>query len=140
MGMEFRNRTYPSGGVLGNPGNEDDLVSIFARRQREIRSMASRGSKDAPLALTTTEIVLDIISSVARRRVTIGILGRGQLLAEDFVIGFPALLLDNNLLHIIGDLVDHILDLSAAHAEFIECFNALIVDGDTVARVSIRMS
>lgn len=100
----------PSGGVLGNPGNEDDLVS---------------------LALTTTEIVLDIISSVARRRVTIGILGRGQLLAEDFVIGFPALLLDNNLLHVIGDLVDHILDLSAAHAEFIECFNALIVDGDT---------
>jgi hypothetical protein len=41
---------------------------------------------------------------------------------------------DNNVLLVIGDLVDDVLGLALAETELVECRQALILDGDTANR------
>lgn len=92
----------------------------------------------APLALTTTKVILDIVDCVPGCRATLAVTGTVELGAEGLVVLVLANLIDDNLLLVIGDLEDNELGLAMAHAEVIECSDALILDGNTANRRSIR--
>lgn len=93
---------------------------------------------DAPLALTTTKIILNIVDRVPGCRAALAVTGTVKLGAEDLVVLVLANLIDNNLLLVIGDLEDDELGLAVAHAEIVECSDALILDGNTVNEILIR--
>lgn len=126
--------TYEGRGVAGDPGNEDNLVS--ARRisvgfQRSLYFFFSA----VPLALTTSEFILDIVDGVPGSRAALGILGGLEFAPEHLVVWVLRDLIDDNLLAVVGDLEDDELGLSPAHAEVVECRDALIIDRDSnVAR------
>lgn len=105
--------------IIGHPADEGDLVA---------GALAS--------------IVLDIVDGVAATdtldTLAILALGADQLLAEGFVVVIGGGLLDNNLLPVIGDLVDDPLG-ALAELEVVEGLDALGSDGDTGGRVSIAV-
>lgn len=88
-----------------------------------------RKTRNAPLPLTRN-LVLDIIHRIPRRRLALVILGAGQLGAERLVVLLRRDIVQHNLLLVVGDLEDDELGLAVAHAELVECGEALIVDGD----------
>lgn len=89
------------------------------------------GWECGPLALAG-ELVFDVVDSEARSRSVQAVLGLGELVAEDLVIRL--VLADgvyDNLLLVVGDLVDDELGLAVAPAELLECGDALILDLDS---------
>lgn len=138
---------------MGNPGDEDDLASVIAnksqrghipvscRRHLEIeRSRSRRRGNNAPLALTATKVVLDVVDSETGHGGAVGVLSRIELAAEDLVVLVVANLVDNNALLVIGDLVDDELGLALAQTELVECSDALILNLNTAYRLSISRS
>jgi hypothetical protein len=84
-----------------------------------------------PLALAG-QLVFDVVDSEARSRSAQAVLGLGELVAENLVIRL--VLADgvyDNLLLVVGDLVDDEIDLAVASAELLECEVALILDLDS---------
>jgi hypothetical protein len=122
-----RRGSYEGSGVTGDPGNEDDLVSV----RRLSMDLQKKASSVVPLALTASEFVLDIIDSVSGCGVTLVVLGGLELGPEHLVVWVLRDLVDDNLLAVVRDLEDDELGLSAAHAEIIECRDALIIDRDS---------
>jgi len=96
--------------------------------------------KDVPLALTATEIVLDIVDSVPGHGGAVGVPGGVELAAEDLVVLVMANLVDNDALLVVGDLEDNKFGLAVAQTEFIECSDALILNLNTVYRLSTPRS
>lgn len=94
----------------------------------------SRSCHGVPLALTTTKLVLDVVDSVSGGRLALVVLGVLELAAEDLVVGVLRNLVDDDLLAVVRDLEDDELGLSPAHAEVVECSDALIVDANSVGR------
>ena len=109
--------THVLGGIIGHPADEGDLVA---------------------LALAVGSVVLDVVDGVAtaNARVALAVvaLGVDELLAESLVVVLAGLLLDDNLLVVIGDLVDDPLE-ALAELELVEGSDALGGDGDTGRRV-----
>jgi hypothetical protein len=87
-----------------------------------------------PLALTTAEVVLNVVDSVAGGRTALAVLGSSELLTENLVVLVVADGIDNNVLLVIGDLVDDVLGLALAETELVECRQALVLDGNTANR------
>lgn len=105
--------------IIGHPADEADLVA---------------------LALAVGSIVLDVVDGVtaANARVTLAVvaLGADELLAESLVVVLSGLVLDDNLLVVIGDLVDDPLE-ALTKLELVEDSDALGCDGDTGGEVLI---
>ena len=103
--------------IIGHPADEADLVA---------------------LALAVGSVVLDVVDGVtaANARVALAVvaLGADELLAESLVVVLLGCLLDDNLLVVIGDLVDDPLE-ALAELELVEGRDALGCDGDTGGRV-----
>jgi hypothetical protein len=103
--------------IIGHPGDEGDL---------------------AALALAVGSIVLDVVDGVAAANAGVApavvALGADELLAESLVVILAGLLLDDNLLPVIGDLVDDPLE-ALAELELVEGSDALGSDGDTGGEV-----
>lgn len=103
--------------IIGHPADEADLVA---------------------LALAVGSVVLDVVDSVtaANARVALAVvaLSADELLAESLVVVLSGLVLDDNLLVVIGDLVDDPLE-ALAELELVEDSDALRCDGDTGGRV-----
>ena len=103
--------------IIGHPADEGDLV--------------------AP-ALAVGSVVLDVVDSVATANAGVAsaivALGANELLTESLVVVLVRLLLDDNLLVVIGNLVDDPLD-ALAELELVEGSDALGCDGDTGGRV-----
>ena len=103
--------------IIGHPADEADLVA---------------------LALAVGSVVLDVVDGVtaADTRVALAVvaLGADELLAESLVVVLLGCLLDDNLLVVIGDLVDDPLE-ALAELELVEGRDALGCDGDTGGRV-----
>jgi len=108
-----RRCTHVLGGIIGHPADEGDL---------------------AALALAAGSVVLDVVDGVAAADALVALavlaLGADQLLAESVVVCLGGLLLDDNLLPVIGDLEDDPLE-ALAELELVEGSNALGSDGDT---------
>lgn len=106
--------------------------------------MSERSKAIVPLALTATEIILDIVDCITRSGITLAILGSLEFATEDLVVLFLRDLVDDNLPLVISDLEDDELGLGglvAAHAEVVECSDALICDRDTTAeKVAVSMN
>ena len=105
--------THVLSGIIGHPADEGDLVA---------------------LSLAVRSVVLDVVDGVAtaNARVALAVvaLGVDELLAESLVVVLAGLLLDDNLLVVIRDLVDHPLE-ALAELELVEGSDALGSDGDT---------
>ena len=103
--------------IIGHPGDEGDL---------------------AALALAVGSVVLDVVDGVAAANAGVApavvALGADELLAESLIVVLAGLLLDDNLLPVIGDLVDNPLE-ALAELELVEGSDALGSDGDTGGRV-----
>lgn len=108
-------------GIIGHPADEGDL---------------------AALALAAGSVVLDVVHGVTATNALVALavlaLGAEELLAESLVVGLAGLLLDNNLLPVIGDLEDDPLE-ALAELELVEGLDALGSDGDTGWRVSVAL-
>lgn len=131
--------TYESRGVAGNPGDEDDLASIIGNRsvERTPHHKVWRMPKSGvcvPFALTTAEVVLNVVDSVTGSGTALAILGSSELLPENLVVLVVTDGVDNNILLVIGDLEDDVLGLALAHTEVVECRQALVLDGNTANR------
>ena len=100
--------------IIGHPADESDL---------------------AALALAARSVILDIVDSVAAANALVALavlaLGADKLLAESVVVGLGGLVLDNNLLPVVGDLEDDPLE-ALAELKLVEGSDALGSDGDTV--------
>ena len=90
-----------------------------------------------PLALTRN-LKLDIINSITRGRVAVGILGGCELGTKDLVVRILRVLLgffiERDLLLVVGDLENDELGLvgfAAALMELFEGSQGLVLDGDT---------
>ena len=109
--------THVLSSVIGHPADEGDLVA---------------------LALAVGSVVLDVVDGVATANAGVALaviaLGADELLAESLVVVLARLLLDDNLLVVIGDLVDDPLE-ALAELELVEGSDALGGDGDTGRRV-----
>lgn len=109
--------THVLSGIIRHPADEGDLVA---------------------LALAVGSVVLDVVDGVATANAGVALavvaLGADELLAESLVVVLARLLLDDNLLVVIGDLVDHPLE-ALAELELVEGSDALGSDGDTVGGV-----
>lgn len=107
--------------------------------RRIVRDVADEGDLVA-LALAAGSVVLDVVDGVTATNAfgTLAVLALGvdQLLAEGVVVGLGGGLLDDDLLVVIGELVDDPLG-ALAELEVVELLDALRSDGDTVRRVSI---
>lgn len=107
--------------------------------RRIVRDVADEGDLVA-LALAARSIVLDVVDGVTAANAlgTLAVLALGvdQLLAEGVVVGLGGGLLDDDLLVVIGKLVDDPLS-ALAKLEFVELLDALGSDGDTVRMASI---
>lgn len=107
--------------------------------RRIVRDVADEGDLVA-LALAARSIVLDVVDGVtaanALGALAVLALGVDQLLAEGIVVGLGGGLLDDDLLVVIGKLVDDPLG-ALAELEVVELLDALGSDGDTVRRASI---
>lgn len=88
-----------------------------------------------PLALTTAEVKLDVIDSVSRCRVSLGVFCLLELGAEDVVVGISRCLLDHDLLAVVRNLEDDELGLPPAKTQLVESRDAVRVYGDTVPRL-----
>ena len=84
----------------------------------------------APIALATAELVLNVVDGVPRSGTTLAVHGGSELLAENLVVLVVTDGVDNDVLLVIGDLVDDVLGLALAQAELVECLQALVLDGD----------
>ena len=110
--------------------NHSSLISIHPC------TIVSREDSVVPLALAATEIELDVVDSITRSGVALVVTSGLEMRAEDLVVGVLRDLVDDDLLLVVGDLEDDELGLgrlaTSAHAEFVECINALIGDGNTI--------
>lgn len=88
----------------------------------------------APLALTAAEVVLNVVDGVPGSGTTLAVLGSSELLTENLVVLVMTDSVDNNVLLVIGDLVDDVLGLALAQTELVECRQALVLDGNTANR------
>lgn len=59
--------------------------------------------------------------------------------AEHLIVVVLADLIDDDVLLVVGDLVDDILDLALAQAKLVELGDAFILDRNTGDRISINM-
>ena len=107
------------------------------RRSVGAREWQDTGS-NIPLALTTTEVVLDIVGCVAGCGTALAVLGLLEVGAEDFVVRVVANLVDDDVLLVVGDLVDDVLDLALAQTELVELVDTLILHRDTIGQISIN--
>jgi hypothetical protein len=87
-----------------------------------------------PLALTTAEVVLNVVDSVPGSGAALAVLGSSELLAENLVVLVVTDGIHNNVLLVIGDLVNDVLGLALAETELVECRQALVLDGNTANR------
>lgn len=105
--------------IIGNPADEANLVA---------------------LALTVGSVVLDVVNGVAATDALVALLvlalGVEQLLAERVVVVVGRGLLDNNLLPVVGDLVDDPLG-ALAQLQVVEGSDALGDNGNTGGCVSV---
>lgn len=92
----------------------------------------------APLALAVGQLILDVVHSVAGSGAVHAVLGTGELLTEGLVVLFLANGVYDNLLLVVGDLVDDELGLAVAPAEVLECGDALILDLDTAGKEGVN--
>lgn len=102
------------------------------------KMIASRDYACIPLALTTTEVVFDIVDCVTGSDISLAVLGLDELVAEDLVVWLGTALVDNNSLLVVGDLEDNVLDFAVAQTELIEEVDTLVGDGNSVRRMSIN--
>lgn len=104
--------------IIGHPADEADLVA---------------------LALAVGSVVLDVVDGVtaanARVAPAVVALGADELLAECLVVVLLGCLLDDNLLVVIGELVDDVLVL-LVKLEVVESSYAFLVNGGSVLRKS----
>lgn len=107
-------------------------VILVLPRQLAIVSSTHEAQPCLPLALTN--IVLEVEHCVSWTNTFRTVLGLAlcvyQLLTERFVVGFCRRLLDNDLLPVVGDLVDNPLG-GLAELEFIESGDTFGADGNT---------
>lgn len=113
------------------------MILLLQRTVSVVSLCAHRSSTCIPLALTRN-LKLDIINSVTRGRVAVGILGGCELGTEDLVVRIVRVLLrffiERDLLLVVGDLKNDELGLvgfGAALMELFEGSQGLVLDGDT---------
>jgi hypothetical protein len=93
--------------------------------------------EDPPLTLSTSQLVFDIVDGVSWSGITLDITSIFELGAEYFIVWVGGNIVDDNVLAVIGDLVDDELGLSTAHAKVVECSDALILDSNSIFKVDI---
>jgi len=116
-------------------GNVDSVLQYLSRagvdHRLSGRSIAGNPRDEynlASLALSTSQLVFDIVDGVSWSGIALDITSIFELGAEDFIVWVGGNLLDDDVLAVVGDLVDDELGLSTTHAKVVEYSDALIVD------------
>jgi hypothetical protein len=116
--------------VIGRPSNEGDLVSA-SRPLASFTNSESRGLI-VPHTIARGEVVLEVVDGVAGTLALAAglVLGSGvdKLLTEGLPVLVCGCLLNNNLLEVVGELVDDVLVL-LAELQVIVGGDALLRDG-----------